>query len=221
MSFLIPLLKVAVSEKMVNFADLKNKVKEMYYKWSKNKWLHVKRVLAFATIISKKMKLSKKDIQIIQLAALLHDIGYIKQPRTRGKDIHEEHSCEIARELLESYGVDKETIEKVISAILTHTDFDACTTIYQKVIYDADKLDKTTIGEVIRKSIICYEKYHMDEYETFKNLYRRLGERKFHLKVSKDIAFKNKRALLPAYRNYDKFLKFADELESSLTFNLL
>jgi HD superfamily phosphohydrolase YqeK len=120
------------------------------------------------------------------------------------------------KELLKSYNVDEKTVEKVLSSILTHSNFEACSTIYQKIIYDADKLDKTTFGEVIRKSVICYEKYHMDEYETFKNLYRRLNERKFHLKVSKSIASKNKKSLLPAYRNYNKFLQYVEKVGSDL-----
>jgi HD superfamily phosphodiesterase len=81
----------------MNLKSLKNKVEKLYCKLSKNKWLRVKRVLAFATLVGRKMKLSKKDIRIIQLAALLHDIGYIKQFQVGGKDRHEEYSCEVAK----------------------------------------------------------------------------------------------------------------------------
>jgi HD superfamily phosphodiesterase len=192
--------------------QLKEIIKKRYCEWSVNKYYHVLRVLTFAAILSKKKKLSEKEKTIVQLAALLHDLGYRKQFETNcKKDKHELYSCEEARSLLKDFNISDDIIESVVSAIKTHSNFKACKSLIQKLLYDADKLDKTTLGEVIRKSIICYEKYGMDELEIFKTLQSNLNKTRFHLNESKRIAQKNKKILMSVYKNYNSFINNIDD----------
>ena len=56
---------------------------------------------------------SEKDAEALQLASLLHDVGYISQ-----WDGHEEISAEMAQEFLKGEGADQELIDKVVKCIL-------------------------------------------------------------------------------------------------------
>lgn len=130
----------------------------MYCRWSVNKYYHVLRVLGFATILAEKKKLSGEQKEIIQLAAWCHDLGYIKQSKIGGADKHALYSSQEAGKLLKKFSFNDNIIRSVNSTIKTHSDFNACRSLTQKILYDADKLDRTTLGEVIRKAVIFNEK---------------------------------------------------------------
>ncbi len=187
-----------------------------------NKWGHVKRVLVFATILARKLKLSDKELKIIQIAALLHDIGYKKQFERKAKfklkrkDRHEKHSADMADRIMNESGFDNEEVKLVKEIILTHGDFKKCKTKLQKILFDADKLDKTTVGEVIRKSIIMHEKFKMNDEEIFLRLIKRMNEIEFHFKESRKIAEENKKKVFSAFNSYKNLLEHADKIEKKL-----
>lgn len=196
---------------------IKEKVREIYENLSVNKWPHVKRVFAFTCIILDKLNLNEKDKELVKISALLHDIGYKKQFEVGGDDVHEKYSCEMVDDILGG-SYKKDDIEKIKETILTHGCFDDCNTLFQKILFDADKLDKTTFGEVIRKSIILHGKYKMNDLEIFKEFVGRVGSRKFHLDESKKIAEDNKKMLSSIFTYYSKFTDIVDEKEKE--FNL-
>ena len=113
---------------------LKNDVREIYEGLSVNKWGHVKRVLAFATILSKKLGLNTKELRLVQASALVHDIGYKKQFEKGGEDIHEKHSVEMCEDILHKNGFSQEEIEEIREIISTHGVLEDCKTKLQKSI---------------------------------------------------------------------------------------
>ena len=195
---------------------IKNKVKEIYESLSVNKYPHVKRVLAFAIKIAKDQGLKGKDLELIEIIALLHDVGYKKQFEVGGKDKHEIYSVEVCREFLENTNFSKEEKEEICETIKTHGEFESCKTQFQKILFDADKLDKTSIGEIIRKSIIMHEGFKMNDQEIFERLNQRMNERKFHFEISKKISKENLKPINEAFKDYKEFLNFADEIEKNL-----
>lgn len=195
---------------------IKEKVKTIYENLSVNKWGHVKRVLAFATKLSEELELKDSEKRIIQTAALLHDIGYKKQFEIGGEDIHEKHSSEMVEEILSEEKFSEEKINTIREIISTHGIFEDCKTKYQKILFDADKLEKTTIGEVIRKSIIMHEKFKMNDEQIFLRLMEKMNERKFHFEVSKKIAEENKQNLFVAFNHYKDLFEYADDIEKNL-----
>ncbi len=88
-------------------------------------YVHAKRVYKSTKEIIEKSELTADDKEIVLVAALLHDTGYI-----HGRDNHEEASIVIADEFLASEGMSKERIEKVSQAIM------------------ATKMENTPIGEL-------------------------------------------------------------------------
>ncbi len=99
---------------------------------------HVKRVYKLASMICKK---ESCDINAVQIAAILHDIGRPIEDIT-GED-HATISANIATRLLQLWKVENETIEKVYDAIINHrfSKGRVPTTWEGKVLSDADKLD--------------------------------------------------------------------------------
>ncbi|WP_406670122.1 HD domain-containing protein [Methanolobus sp. ZRKC4] len=81
------------------------------------------------------------NIQTLRLAALLHDIGIVKEHQEGGN--HAEYGAEIAREFLSSEGADSNVINHVTSCIRTHRFSRGmkAETIEACILQDADRLD--------------------------------------------------------------------------------
>jgi uncharacterized protein len=108
-------------------------------------WDHTRRVYRLCLRIGKK---EKADLDVLRLAALLHDIGRGREDRSGGKTCHARTGAVLARGLLEKHGLDPAIVRDVVRCIRTHR-FRKRTvprTLEAKVLFDADKLD--SIGAV-------------------------------------------------------------------------
>ncbi|WP_406660997.1 HD domain-containing protein [Methanolobus sp. ZRKC3] len=116
------------------------------------------------------------DLQALRLAALLHDVGIVREHKEGGN--HAQYSAEIAQEFLAEKGADPELIKHVTSCIQTHRFSRGmkAETIEAQILQDADRLDalgavgifrslvsmgalralKTTIGTVKETSMNAY-----------------------------------------------------------------
>lgn len=99
---------------------------------------HINRVEALCLEIQKE---EGGNPLILHLAALLHDVGVIKEHEEGGD--HALYSAEIASEFLGKTGLEKEIIEAVIDCILTHrfSGEKRPETIEARILQDADRLD--------------------------------------------------------------------------------
>jgi uncharacterized protein len=80
---------------------------------------HVERVYNLCKKIAKTEK--NVDFKILQLAALLHDIGRKKENLDKsGRIDHAIESAKMAEKILKKFGFPKEKIEKVKEAIISH-----------------------------------------------------------------------------------------------------
>jgi uncharacterized protein len=107
-------------------------------------YAHVDRVAKIAAILAEK---EKADQELVQTAALLHDIG-----RAVGEP-HNETGAKLAREILEhSTNYPKERIEKVVKIILLHPIAfrDKLETLEEKIVWDADKIDLLGVIGIVR-----------------------------------------------------------------------
>jgi len=108
-------------------------------------WDHTERVLSLCLRIGKK---EKADLDILRLAAVLHDIGRAEEDRTNGKICHSIAGAALAGKILAARGVEDEKIARVVHCIETHR-FRKETvpaTKEARILFDADKLD--SIGAV-------------------------------------------------------------------------
>jgi len=74
---------------------------------------HTNRVLRSVREIIENTEVDKKDAEVLELAALLHDTGY-----TKTREGHEEESVKIATAFLKAQHVDDKTIDMVNTCIM-------------------------------------------------------------------------------------------------------
>ncbi len=108
-------------------------------------WDHTARVLRLCLHIG---RAEKADLEVLTLAALLHDIGRGEEDRSNGEIRHADASARLAREVLARLGVEAGQVERIVHCIEAHS--------FRKnlppdspearVLFDADKLD--SIGAV-------------------------------------------------------------------------
>ncbi len=108
-------------------------------------WSHVERVRATALHIA---RAEKARTDIVEAAALLHDIGRKEEMESQGAICHAEKGEMLSREILHRVGLDAETIEVVVHCVRAHRSRNQYVprTIEAKAIFDADKLD--SIGAI-------------------------------------------------------------------------
>jgi uncharacterized protein len=108
-------------------------------------WDHTERVRQLCLRIGRR---EGADLDILNLAALLHDVGRKEEDRTGGRVCHARAGAVLARRILESHGLEPRIVDEVVRCIRTHRfrKGGAPETIEAKALFDADKLD--SIGAV-------------------------------------------------------------------------
>jgi predicted metal-dependent HD superfamily phosphohydrolase len=97
--------------------------------------IHAREVFEAVTELGKNSNLSDEELEIIQIAAWFHDVGFVK-----GYLDHEYKSIEILKDFLGNIGYSTENIDR-ISDIIIMTEMGATpTNLSEKIIRDADIL---------------------------------------------------------------------------------
>ncbi len=108
-------------------------------------WDHTERVYRLCLRIGRK---EKADLAVLSLASLLHDIGRGEEDRSNGIICHGRIGADLARPVLEKYGLDNKLVGDVLHCVRTHRFRRKAVprTLEAKILFDADKLD--SIGAV-------------------------------------------------------------------------
>lgn len=103
---------------------------------------HVKRVLNLCLNIGKSLG---ANLKILEISALLHDIGRNRENLTKGVKNHAEISAEVALDFLKSkdFHISQNKLNNIIHCIRAHSFSNNVTpkTLEAKILSDADKLD--------------------------------------------------------------------------------
>lgn len=134
----------------------------------RSRYEHTMRVYRWAIKLQAKLG---GDIDIIALAALLHDIGWDSERP------HEEVGAELAVDFLDGLGVEPEIIKRVGEIIMIHEDKDteAELSLECKIVMDADLLDEVGAVSVIWDAMATAcedEASYKKAYYRIKNYYR-------------------------------------------------
>lgn len=105
--------------------------KDKYNYWDE----HIKYVVQEALVLAEKYN---ADIEVVELAAMLHDIALIAKIGTR-KD-HHTTGAEMAETLLSKYNYPRNKIDKVKKSVLNHRSSKNATDIEDICVADADIL---------------------------------------------------------------------------------
>jgi len=104
-------------------------------------WDHAERVWRLCRHIG---ALEGANLEILELAALLHDIGRAEESASRGKVCHAVAGARRAANILEQKGFSSETVARVTHCIASHRfrgENSRPQTLEARVLFDADKLD--------------------------------------------------------------------------------
>ncbi|MFH1500855.1 MAG: HD domain-containing protein [archaeon] len=107
---------------------------------SSHDWEHTERVLNMCLRLGEK---EKADLEVLRLAAVLHDIGREQEHISKGKICHAQTGSELAKDILLRYNLDNEKINKIIHCIQSHRyrGDNLPKSKEAKILFDADKLD--------------------------------------------------------------------------------
>ncbi len=120
---------------------------------------HTFRVLHLAKKIAKNE--GKADMEVIELAALLHDIARVKEDSDKtGNTDHALLGAEMAEKILKRFGYPESKIHVVSDAIRTHRfrGENIPQTLEAKILFDADKLDAIGAVGIARAFMVAGEK---------------------------------------------------------------
>jgi len=114
--------------------SVKNIVRESMIASTTHDWEHIERVYILATKIAEK---EEADLELVQLGALLHDIGRIV------REPHNVTGKAKAREILEGLSYDSKRIDLIENIIENHNlgNWHKLGSMEEKIVWDADKLD--------------------------------------------------------------------------------
>lgn len=162
-------------EVSINYAEIIEYVKQMTAENGRpskypfrSRYEHTLRVYRWAIKLQSKLG---GDLDIIVLAALLHDIGWDDNRP------HGEVGAELAVEYLDGLGVDPEIIKRVGEIIMIHTDKDteAELSLECKIVMDADLLDEVGAIGILWDAMATAcedEASYKKAYYRLKNYYR-------------------------------------------------
>ncbi len=147
---------------------------------------HTQRVVESTQELLNFYNLKDKENNALVLAAWLHDTGY-----TKGTENHEEASCSIAKEFLESQGFDNGLIQDVSALIMATKRFYQPKNLSEEIIRDADS---SHLGQ----------KSYLETSELLREELTKLGIAKYSFKEWQEANVKMFRAEHRFYTDYAK-----------------
>lgn len=105
-----------------------------------HRWDHTERVRRLCMHIGRE---EGADMEVLEIAAYLHDVGRPYQDESRGAVCHAEKGAEMASAILQDYPMSDQRKENVVHCVLSHRfrGDRAPKTLEARSLFDADKLD--------------------------------------------------------------------------------
>jgi uncharacterized protein len=153
-------------------------------------WDHTERVYRLSMHIG---RAEGADLEVLAVAAFLHDTGRSHEDESRGTICHAEKGAEIAKTLLVNYPLSDEKKQNIVHCIGSHRfrGNNAPETLEARTLFDADKLDSIGAIGIGRAFLFAGEvgaKLHnpqADLRNTRPYTEEDTGYREFKLKLSK------------------------------------
>ena len=153
-------------------------------------WEHSLRVYSLCMHIG---QVEGADMDVLKIAAYLHDVGRSHQDESKGTICHAEKGAEMAAQRLDTLPISPEQKANVLHCIRSHRFRGNCQpeTLEAKILFDADKLDSIGAIGIARAFQFAGEvgaKFHnpnLSPEETRPYTQEDTGYREFKLKLSK------------------------------------
>lgn len=156
---------------MTNIEQIRQEVEIIF--WD-TEWCHdLEHTLRVRNIALHIGKIENANLEILEIAALLHDIGREHQQKSLGKICHAEKWAELAKEILDRYDFSQEIKDWVIHCIATHRKkwTKIPESLEAKILFDADKIDSiwaTWIGRTFQFAWEIHSRFHNKDIDLSK-----------------------------------------------------
>jgi len=153
-------------------------------------WEHSCRVYSLCMHIGQK---EGADLEVLKIAAYLHDIGRHWQDKSKGTVCHAQKGAQMAKSFLDKYEISEDKMWNIIHCIRSHR-FRGDTmpeTLEAKILFDADKLDAIGAIGIARAFQFAgelgakFHNPHVEPEDTKPYTEEDTGYREFKLKLSK------------------------------------
>jgi uncharacterized protein len=153
-------------------------------------WEHTERVYRLCLHIG---QVEMADLEVLAIAAYLHDVGRLYQDETKGRVCHAEKGAEMAATLLEGSDIPSEKKTSILHCIRSHRfrGNHKPQTLEAKILFDADKLDAIGAIGIARAFLFAGEvgaklhESHIDPADTAPYTEEDTGYREYKLKLSR------------------------------------
>lgn len=115
----------------------------LYYSGDPKRIQHFMKVYAFARIIAEEERLEESKRRVIEIAAVVHDIGIKNAEAKYGYNngrLQEQEGPPEAKKLLEELGFDKVVIERVCYLVAHHHTYSSIDGLDYRILVEADFL---------------------------------------------------------------------------------
>ena len=142
--------------------------------WNSGSSHDIDHTLRVRDLCMKIWKAEWADLEILEIAALLHDIGRPKEFETKWAICHAEYGANLAKEFLQDLWLQQDKVDNVVYCISTHRfrKGNAPETLEAKILFDADKLDciwAVGIGRAFMCAWELWAKLHNDKWVDVEN----------------------------------------------------
>ncbi len=179
-------------------------VRDKHEKLQGHDYSHILAITHYSIEIARRITESVDPFVII-CGALFHDIGRVGTNTGR---LHGFRGAAIAEEYLKAIDIDNETREQIVRIVVRHTETSMLPpeTVPEKVVYDADDLDRLGLIGMLRGMMVGDAERSMDDIINNRLEKRKKDYERLHFQASRDLGRKL----------YEETLKLIEFIKASM-----
>jgi putative nucleotidyltransferase with HDIG domain len=195
--------KLSKEEKEI-IKEIESLVRDKHDTLQGHDYSHVLAVAHYSTEIARRIP-DPVDPFVMLCGALFHDIGRVGTQTGR---LHGLRGATIAEEYLRAIGIETGTREKIVRIVVRHTETSMLPpeTMEEKVVFDADDLDRLGLMGMLRGMMVGSASRSMEDIIENRLQKRKKDYDRLHFQASRELG----REL------YDETLKLIDFIQNSL-----
>jgi len=163
-------------------------VRDKHDKLQGHDYSHVLAVTHYSIEIAQRIP-EPVDPFVVICGALFHDIGRVGTNTGR---LHGLRGATITEEYLKAIDIDNETREQIVGIVVRHSETSMLPpkTISEKVVYDADDLDRLGLMGMLRGMMVGGKEWSMDDIINNRLEKRKKDYERLHFEVSRELGRK-------------------------------
>lgn len=180
--------RTLTAEEVAIIHNIEGFVRDKHDKLQGHDYSHVLAVTHYSIEIAQRIP-EPVDPFVVICGALFHDIGRVGTNTGR---LHGLRGATITEEYLKAIDIDHETREQIVGIVVRHSETSMLPpkTISEKVVYDADDLDRLGLMGMLRGMMVGGKEWSMDDIINNRLEKRKKDYERLHFEVSRELGRK-------------------------------